>query len=93
MMSAIPLFLKTVMAVMTTTSSTLPSFSRRDASAGTSKAGLMPVIRTRGHHSERFFSTDRVPMGLAIVPDGAGAFPGLALLHVGSAVLRKYATR
>lgn len=93
MMSAIPLLLKTVISVMTATSSTLPSFSRRDASAGTVKDGLMPVIRTRGHHKERVLSTDTVPKGFAIVPAGAGAFPALGLFHVGSAELRRYATR
>jgi len=93
MTSAIDLFVKTVMAVTTVTSSTLASLNRRPSNSGTSNSGLIRVIRTRGHQSERLLSTVTEPNGLAIVPAGAGRFPGLEFFHVGSDFARKYATK
>lgn len=85
--------MNTVMSVTTITSYTLPSFNRRDAARDISSAALTPDICTRGHHNERFLSTVTVPKGLAIVPAGAGAFPDRGFLHVGIALVRRYATK
>lgn len=85
MTSEIDLFVKTEMFSTTVTSSTSLSFSRRAANSGTSNAGLMAAICTRGHQRERFMSTVTVPKGLASVPAGAGAFAPVELFHVVSA--------
>lgn len=90
--STMVLFLNTVKSVTTIKSYTLPSFDRGDAARGISSAALTPDICTRGHHNEWFLSTVTVPKGLAIVPAGADAFPDRGFLHVGFALVRRYAT-